>query len=330
MRNKPFTLHDCNVEAKKYKFRFEWQKSHRSTFNTARRNGWLEQCCDHMPNRKTRQPTLWTLENCKIDALKYNSKSEWENANASAYNAARKRKWLKECCQHMIEIRKPIGYWTLKRCKEEALKYDMISMWQKHSSASFYAANYNGWLGECCQHMKRGKRPNGYWTLRTCKKEALKYNTRTEWAKASKSGYDFARINLWLEECCSHMEHAGPSSKAENNLLSVIKQHFPKAHNLKDRKVKIPDKPHIHGFDIDIYIPELRKGIEFDGDYWHSIFGLKRSRGHWPSEDLVDYTAIKDSYFKSKNIDILHINEKDWKIDAQVQIQRCFEFLGIL
>jgi hypothetical protein len=42
-----------------------------------------------------------------------------------------------------------------------------------------------------------------------------------------------------------------------------------------DNKVKIKGKPYIHGFDIDIFIPELNIGIEFDGGYYHTFAGLK-------------------------------------------------------
>ena len=34
----------------------------------------------------------------------------------SAYNAACKNGWLDICCDHMEEIRKPKGYWSLGRC----------------------------------------------------------------------------------------------------------------------------------------------------------------------------------------------------------------------
>jgi len=43
------------------------------------------------------------------------------------------------------------------------------------------------------------------WTNETIKEDALKYNTRTEWAKNSSSAYERARYNDILEECCQHM-----------------------------------------------------------------------------------------------------------------------------
>ena len=43
----------------------------------------------------------WTKERCDEDALKYNSRSEWNKNNSSAYSAAHKNGWLDECCKHM-------------------------------------------------------------------------------------------------------------------------------------------------------------------------------------------------------------------------------------
>jgi very-short-patch-repair endonuclease len=83
------------------------------------------------------------------------------------------------------------------------------------------------------------------------------------------------------------------------------------------------------GLDIDIYIPELRKGIEFDGDYWHSFEGLKRGRPDWPEEDLERYHQIKDRYFLSKGIEILHINEKEWLENHSKCLQKINDFLNL-
>lgn len=102
---------------------------------------------------------------------------------------------------------------------------------------------------------------------------------------------------------------------------------YPKIVKLKDYKVKIEGKPHIKRFEIDIFVPELNKGIEFDGIYWHSIAGLKRSRKHWPLEDLENYHQIKDTYFLGKGIKILHIKEQDWLKNKEECVKKCFQFL---
>ena len=51
--------------------------------------------------------------------------------------------------------RKPIGYWTKERCKEETLKYNTRSEFQKGSESAYQAARKNGWLDDICKHMPR-------------------------------------------------------------------------------------------------------------------------------------------------------------------------------
>lgn len=119
------------------------------------------------------------------------------------------------------------------------------------------------------------------------------------------------------------------ASKAENELMGIIKNIYPKTQKFRDRKVKIEGKPYIKGFDIDIFVPEINMGIEFDGIYHHSIGGLKRGRPNWPDQDLLNYHAIKDSWFLQKNIQILHIYEKNWLDNKQSCIEKCLCFLGV-
>lgn len=55
------------------------------------------------------------------------------------------------------------------------------------------------------------------------------------------------------------------------------------------------------GLEIDIYLPELKIGFEFNGLYWHS-------------ENFKDknYHLNKTNYFKDRGIQIIHIWEDDW------------------
>ena len=55
------------------------------------------------------------------------------------------------------------------------------------------------------------------------------------------------------------------------------------------------------GLEIDIYLPELKIGFEFNGLYWHSDNFKEKS-----------YHIDKTNYFKEKGIRIIHIWEDDW------------------
>jgi hypothetical protein len=168
------------------------------------------------------------------------------------------------------------------------------------------------------------------WTDERLKEEALKHRSKSEFENRCSGAYWAASKRGILERICSHMVIRGGTSLAEMDLLKEIKAVYPKAQKIKDTKVTILNKPHIRGLDIDIYVPELRKGIEFDGTFWHSPKGLRRgiSRKDWPQEDIDNYHPLKDSWFQSKGIQLLHIKEEDWNLDKEACIQRCLEFLG--
>jgi hypothetical protein len=125
---------------------------------------------------------------------------------------------------------------------------------------------------------------------------------------------------------CPECSYLGGSSKLEKELFLAIKKHYPSAKKSKHRHVKIRNRPYIKG--IDVYIPELAMGIEFDGTYFHSISGLRRGYPNWPIKDLKNYHEIKDLYFKSKGIDIFHVKEENWLKNKEECLCDALHFLG--
>jgi hypothetical protein len=268
----------------------------------------------------------WTYEKIRVEALKYNSRSEFKRKNRYVYALACKMGILDKICSHMKTIRSK-NWNNLENLKKEALKYNNKIDFIKNSPEAYKAAWRRGVLDEICSHM------NTLWEKKwgdkeKIKLEALKYSRRSDFKKNSSGAYHAAKVLGILDEVCFHMKKSSNSSKPEYYLLNDIKLIFPKACKLKDRKVKIIDKSYIEHLEIDIYIPELRKGIEFDGKYWHSDKGLKRGHPTWPDEDIRNYHEIKDAYFLSKGIEILHIKEEDWLENKEICIQKCLDFLN--
>jgi hypothetical protein len=97
----------------------------------------------------------WTKEKCIEEALKYDSQYKWKENSNSSYGAAYKNNWVKECIKHMIQYRKPNGYWTFERCLEEALKYTSVIEWKINDVASQSAAYRSNFYNECIKHMKK-------------------------------------------------------------------------------------------------------------------------------------------------------------------------------
>ena len=148
-----WTLNTCKADALRFDGRMEWNKKSKSAYTIASKNGWLDDCCAHMTTVR-KLNNYWNLENCKADALRFNTKTEWQNIS-SGYQAALKMGWLDECCAHMSSVRKLNNYWTIELCKADALKYDMRNVWKKNSYPAYQAAVNHGWLDECCVHMKK-------------------------------------------------------------------------------------------------------------------------------------------------------------------------------
>jgi hypothetical protein len=149
----------------------------------------------------------WTIEKCLERAIKYSTPSEWKKYDFNSYSYAQQNGWLTQCTAHMIRLRKPNGYWTKERCIEDAKNYSTPTEWNLNSKAAFSIAWKNGWLDECCDHMKRTRKPNGYWNNKQrCIQQVLKYSSTGEWQKNHNSSYSAARKNGWLKECRKHMK----------------------------------------------------------------------------------------------------------------------------
>ena len=113
--------------------------------------GWFDELCSHMVDGNSLREFKWNKEACRLEALKYNSLSEFRKKSGSAYNACLKNKWGKELFTHFIKTKKPSGYWTYEKCKEEASKYKCRSHFQKGSGSAHGSSIKNGWLDEFFQ-----------------------------------------------------------------------------------------------------------------------------------------------------------------------------------
>lgn len=76
-------------------------------------------------------------------------------------------------------------------------------------------------------------------------------------------------------------------------------------------------------FEIDIYIPELKIGFEFDGTYWHSDKVIKR-RMHMTANK---YHKLKDLSANCIGIKLFHIKEEDYDRNKQAVYM---DVLGII
>jgi len=305
--------------AKQFSRTEDWRLNSHGSFSAAKRMGIYEKAIAHMKTN-----LRLTKEFVLADARKYNTKVEWKKASASAYKKARQARWLKEASAHM-ETKWRLK-WNLETLTAEAKKYLTRNEWLRNSPSSYQAAIKLDVAEQVSTHMEWISHRNK-WTPEEILKEAKKYKSKTEWYRNSPGSYEAAAKKGVFDLATSHMLVVGCKSNFEINLFDIVKIRFPKAHStiFSNRDPQYVAKK----FEIDVYVPELRKGIEFDGKYWHSLKGLKRGRPNWSDEQIENYHSYKDSFFKSRGIDILHIKEVEWITNKAECLHRVEKFLGV-
>jgi len=92
----------CKNIASKYKFRKEFQLGDKNAYQAAKYNGWLDEICQHMKYKKLPNRYWHSFENCKNEALKYKTKTDFIRNSQHVYNIALKKGWIDDICKHMI------------------------------------------------------------------------------------------------------------------------------------------------------------------------------------------------------------------------------------
>jgi hypothetical protein len=265
----------------------------------------------------------WTKEKCKETAMQYSHKWQFEQRSPAGMAAARRHGWVEEVCSHM-EVRKlPANTWDKESCRLEALKFNRRWEFGVKNKGAYTAAQKNGWLDDICSHMSYQNKAR---TEESLQAEANLYSSRTEFAHHSPNAYRVAVRRKLLDKICKAYPDKTQSA-LEYNLLKLIQKHYPKAAKQRFGK-RIIGQPG-NFFELDVYIPELRKGIEFNGTYFHSFAGMKRARPNWPDDQLSRYHDIKRDFFKKHDIEYIDIWEKDWLNDRQQCLTQISSFLGL-
>lgn len=81
--------------------------------------------------------------------------------------------------------------------------------------------------------------------------------------------------------------------------------------NFIDCNYIVNDRSCIAPYEIDIYIPERRLGIEFHGGYWHSY-------AHLESKDQIYYHSLKHDLAINAGINLLQFYDFEWKYKTNI------------
>ena len=201
-----WTKENCIIEAKKYENRSDFNKESNGAYVSSLKNGWLDEVCSHMI-AKMKPSGYWknSKENCIIEALKYNTRTEFMINSYGAHDACCENGWLDEVCSHMEIL---LEHYSKEQCVENAKLYNTRMEWKNSKNGnSYYAAVRNGWLDECCKHMLQLSKPRGYWDIKeNCLNAAKECKTKSNFSKIYSGAYESVLRNDWLDEFSSYLE----------------------------------------------------------------------------------------------------------------------------
>lgn len=205
----------CKEIAVLYSSRSEFNKKDGSAYVISRKNGWLDEICNHMiivGNRMKRCIyAIEFLDNYVYIGLSYNAEKRFnDHLKDEIHNNSIVLKHFKEI-GHKPILKKLTDYVDVNEAsKMEIIKKDL---YENNGWSILNRAKCGGTGGSKLK-----------WNKEECIKEALKYNNRVEFWKKSGSACNSALANNWLNEICSHMEYlSNPKWTKENCLKESLK-----------------------------------------------------------------------------------------------------------
>ena len=242
-----WTKEKCHKEALKYEFKYEFFEKSNTAYTASIRNGWHKEISKHLKKKIKPAFLTITIEECKKDALKYDTRKKFAVNSTKIYQISRKNGWLDIVCSHMLELVKPKGFWNIfENCKTEALKHNTRNDFSIKSNRAYKMSLKYGWLDDISSHMIDARQIESdkrrIWTKEKCREEALKHNLKT---KVNSAAQNTIRKNGWEDEFYSHMKHPHKNYKKHNywtkekchkealnyDFLYIFKNHCGSAYN---------------------------------------------------------------------------------------------------
>lgn len=117
-------------------------------------------------------------------------------------------------------------------------------------------------------------------------------------------------FDLLLEVCCCSVSVLYRNIKKQNLTLETFrsKGEHEIAEFLDQMNIKYVTNTNleIYPYQLDIYIPEKKLAIEFNGDYWHQL-----------ENKPENYHLVKTELCESKGIRLIHVWESEWSSNKE-------------
>jgi len=229
-------------EAKKYSSRSDFLTASAGAYQSATRQGFLDEACTHMQKKGSQyERAIYAFEfedNSAYIGLTFDYDTRLNEHQTQDKHIGRKlkkvsakyirfNKWLsledagKEEARILDSYRKRgwrilnrmkaggVGSrpkkWGLEEIRKLASRYDSVKDFRTDNSSAYSTALKHGWWKEISEHMVRSVE-YGKWTLEALTIEARKYSSRVEFEKKSVGAYSAARKKGLLDQVCIHME----------------------------------------------------------------------------------------------------------------------------
>ena len=154
---------------------------------------------------------------------------------------------------------------------------------------------------------------NGYKLLSTIYKSSKdKLELQCSENHIYKASYNHFQQGRRCPECSSVLKW----SKPEKEIAEYVKENY-SGDVVENDRTQIKNFWTGKNLELDIFLPELSKAIEFNGTWWHSNDTTK-----W-------YDEMKKKQCIRKGIDLLVIQERDWYNDKLCCLNKINELIGV-
>lgn len=109
-------------------------------------------------------------------------------------------------------------------------------------------------------------------------------------------------ISKRIPRCLNCYPLKAGTSKGEFEIINFLKSEIP------DIRIIHKDRSILGGKEIDIYLPEYKLGIEYNGIYWHSESNLNDRYYHKNKTDMCNDSGV----------DLIHIFDTEWQYQTRI------------
>ncbi len=137
---------------------------------------------------------IYDYDSCYEIAKRCSCSSDMQKLNGSAYNVARRNKWIGDYTWFKSKQHKP---YTYEDVYEIAQQYTCSSDFQKGNGSAYGKARSSGWIKDYIWFKIKQHAP---YTYDDCYETAKKYKTRLEFARGNTGAYNAALNHNWIND----------------------------------------------------------------------------------------------------------------------------------